>query len=173
MNTNIIVGIIVIVLIAISGAIVYFVKHTNNKQIKEIAEKINTATPEILDIIDKLLANVDSVSKYETLEDFGEAILSEAVDETIIYLKENASKYDIPKEVIDVLTSEKTHDIVENIINEYKYGSNIQTVFERIKELEASEKKEDDSQSSSDSSNEIKQTDISKEVESFYDGTDI
>ena len=95
MENSTIVKIICLVCIIIIAIISYFIKKSNNKVIKELTTKLETATPEILDIIDRLLNEVESVKDYETIEDFRNHIIDNAVDEALEYIKEHAEKYEL------------------------------------------------------------------------------
>lgn len=173
MNSNIIAGIIILLLVACCGGIIFLVKRSENKKFKELADKIATATPEILDIIDKLLANVDSVVEYDTVQDFSIAFLDKAVDKSLEYIKENAAKYEIPQNIVDLLTSDRMRSIIAKIIDEYKYESNINLVYDRILSLQLFDS--DDEKSNVDNPEKVEQTNISEDVEHYYDdnGTDV
>lgn len=170
MENSTIVKIICLVCIIIITTISYFIKKSNNKVIKELTTKLETATPEILDIIDRLLNEVESVKDYETIEDFRNHIVDSAVDEALEYIKEHADKYEISEYMLGLLTSKRFQSIIENIISTYKYDSNFNMIFDNLKRLESPDDFIDEDECLKNDNNETEQeNEILEGINNFYD----
>lgn len=164
-------GIAIVVLLLVIYIIVNILqktKVTNKENIKELFEKIDTAVPDILDIFDEFLSKTDSVSKFNTLEDFKNDIINKVIDKSIDYIGDNLESLGIPEDFVEYLTSDRLRDKIEDIIVEYKYDINISTVFNRFKDLETNDSIEDvDKQAD---------TNIVESINDFYsdtEGTDV
>lgn len=173
MDNSTIVKLICLVCIIIIAGISYFLKKSSNKVIKELNAKLEAATPEILDIIDRFLSTVESVNDYDSVEDFKKHIIDKTVDEALEYIKEHAAEYEISELMLDTLTSKRFKTIIENVIETHKYESNINMIFDNLKRIEVSDPIFDDSDSLSDNNKEAEQEDeILEGINNFYEDKD-
>ena len=96
---------------------------------------VSIIVPDILDIIDDILGDIDSVPNFKTFDEFKDCVINTTINRTNEFLEKNKDNFRIGKHIYKLLNKYLKEKIIK-IINDYEYDSHMSIVYNRFKSLE-------------------------------------